>query len=35
VALMGEYAEKNELVSLLKITNVTFEKTGQFTRCGT
>ncbi len=34
MALMGEYAEKNELVSLLKIINVTFEKTGQFTRCG-
>lgn len=31
---MSEYTEKDELVSLLKIVNMTFEKTTQFTRCG-
>lgn len=34
MASIGEYAQKDELVSLLKIVNITFEKTGQFARSG-
>lgn len=30
MAILGEYSQKEELISLLKITNITFAKTGQF-----